>query len=45
MENKNYNKDYMSEEIEDSKEKKVILIVGIIGGIFILLTLFYSIRF
>ena len=45
MDNKNYNKEYLNEEIEDSKEKKIILLAAAIGGILVLVTLFYSIRF
>ena len=45
MENNNYNKEYLNEEVENAKEKKIIMVAAAIGGILVLVTLFYSIRF
>jgi len=44
MENKNYNKEYFNEELENPREKRIILVASVIGGILVLATLFYSIR-
>ena len=44
MENKNFDKEYLTDELENPREKKIILIASIIGGVLVLATLFYSIR-
>ena len=45
MDNKNYNKEYLEEEVENPREKRIILVAAAIGGILILVTLFYSLKF
>ena len=44
MENKNFDKEYLNDDLENPREKQLILLASIIGGILVLATLFYSIR-